>query len=392
MPDDVNRRKDDDEMMIVIADDITGAAEIGGICISHGLKTGLTTDAEDVAKCVAMYDVLVIATDTRGMNAEDACACTRRIAALLSSLPQGYRLFKKTDSALRGHIIEELETLLTETKYKKVRLLPQNPSKGRVVENGVYKIDGTPLSETSFAYDPEFPAVTSVVSERLRLSDDIMFCNAADTSGVEMAVSGIDGDTLPAGAADFFMAYIKKLAADGTLQIRHDNAGLCGLDGNTAIIVCGSTQSADLYNMPYIKKIGAHVVPMTREAFYGTDTAEWEQKALKDYQQHGSIVLTIGFPPEDGGAGFALRLRRQMGNLCSLLVSHGQPAELVIEGGATAFAVLDSLGWRSFAIENEIAPGVIRLRYAAPQGGSVHITMKPGSYPWGETFKVGGNK
>ncbi|MDE7027792.1 nucleotide-binding domain containing protein [Duncaniella freteri] len=58
------------------------------------------------------------------------------------------------------------------------------------------------------------------------------------------------------------------------------------------------------------------------------------------------------------------------------------PRELIIEGGATAYASLQKLGWDTFTITDEIAPGVIRMR--APNG--THVTMKPGSYPWGGLF------
>nr|WP_286524181.1 nucleotide-binding domain containing protein [Duncaniella freteri] len=54
----------------------------------------------------------------------------------------------------------------------------------------------------------------------------------------------------------------------------------------------------------------------------------------------------------------------------------------MIEGGATAYASLQRLGWDTFTITDEIAPGVIRMR--APNG--THVTMKPGSYPWGGLF------
>ncbi|WP_354667166.1 nucleotide-binding domain containing protein [uncultured Duncaniella sp.] len=53
-----------------------------------------------------------------------------------------------------------------------------------------------------------------------------------------------------------------------------------------------------------------------------------------------------------------------------------------MEGGATAYASLQKLGWDTFTITDEIAPGVIRMR--APNG--THVTMKPGSYPWGGLF------
>ena len=371
-------------MIIVIADDITGAAEIGGIGIRRGLRTGLTTNPQSIAAYGEDYDLLVIATDTRGMNEADACAHTRHIAATLREMPVKHRLFKKTDSALRGHITAELETLLGETGYTRALLLPHNPSKGRIVENGIYKINGIPLSETSFAYDPEFPATTSVVSERLHLKENMLFCDAASSDDVQAAISRLDDDTLAAGAADCFNAFLEAVVADKLDRKTDNTAAFKGLTGETAIIVCGSTQSGDLSTQPYIQRVKANVVPMTREAFYGTSVEQWQKAALADYSRQGSIVLTIGFPSE-GGADFALRLRSQMAELCSSLITHKQPHELVIEGGATAFALLDHLKWQSFEIENEIAPGVIRLRYTTPQG-TIHITMKPGSYPWGEAM------
>ena len=72
-----------------------------------------------------------------------------------------------------------------------------------------------------------------------------------------------------------------------------------------------------------------------------------------------------------------------MARISHALVGCHRPAELVIEGGATAFAILNRLGWNSFTITEEIAPGVIRMQ--ADNG--THVTMKPGSYPWGNLFR-----
>ena len=71
-----------------------------------------------------------------------------------------------------------------------------------------------------------------------------------------------------------------------------------------------------------------------------------------------------------------------MARISHALVGCHRPAELVIEGGATAFAILNRLGWNSFTITEEIAPGVIRMQ--ADNG--THVTMKPGSLPRGATY------
>lgn len=49
-------------MIVVISDDITGAAELGGIALRYGLNTIITTDITNV---LPHSDILIIATDTR---------------------------------------------------------------------------------------------------------------------------------------------------------------------------------------------------------------------------------------------------------------------------------------------------------------------------------------
>ena len=96
------------------------------------------------------------------------------------------------------------------------------------------------------------------------------------------------------------------------------------------------------------------------------------------------MILTIGYP-STGGKEFALRLRNTLSEAVSALVGEACPEELVIEGGATAFAILKALGWSRFRLTDEVAPGVVRMQWTG--GENVHVTLKPGSYPWGELFQ-----
>ena len=56
--------------ILVIADDITGAAEMAGIALRHGLTVQLTTGEQYPADADA--EVVVMATDTRGGNELEA--------------------------------------------------------------------------------------------------------------------------------------------------------------------------------------------------------------------------------------------------------------------------------------------------------------------------------
>ena len=53
---------------------------------------------------------------------------------------------------------------------------------------------------------------------------------------------------------------------------------------------------------------------------------------------------------------------------------------LLVEGGATAFAVLDRMGWHRLMVGQPLAPGLAPM---LPHGKSApRIWIKPGSYPW----------
>jgi uncharacterized protein YgbK (DUF1537 family) len=56
--------------------------------------------------------------------------------------------------------------------------------------------------------------------------------------------------------------------------------------------------------------------------------------------------------------------------------------DIIIEGGATAYTVLERLGISSFDVEYEYSPGVVCLSH-----GNMRIILKPGSYQWGNLFE-----
>ena len=113
--------------MIVIADDITGAAEIAGIAFSKGHQVSLVCGSEESGCATATYGTIVIATDTRSTSEGEAIAETRRIASPYRGEVGRELLFKKTDSALRGHVVAELTALMQATGYERAVYLPANP-------------------------------------------------------------------------------------------------------------------------------------------------------------------------------------------------------------------------------------------------------------------------
>ncbi len=371
-------------MLVVIADDITGAAEIAGIGFRFGLNVRLVTHPEASPDC----DLLVYATDTRSMSENEAAKETERVIRKLQRL--GFtHFYKKTDSALRGHIIAEIEVIMKELGLHKTLLIPQNPSRGRVIKDGVYWINSQLISETSFADDPEFPVLTSDVKEYLKhvkvIDKDkgireggVFIANASGSGDIRQHIRNVENDKiLFAGGADFFTEYLHSLGKTAYKE----PVGFEGLGDKDFIMVCGSTVNHSLHELDYFKRRRAEFCSMPLNVFEGDDPAEWYRQLEQLYLRDKSIVVSIGHPPK-GGKENAVRLRNMMGEITCRLVGSLMPQELLIEGGATTFAILGRLGWSDFQLTDEIAPGVVRM--PLPDNADIHVTFKPGSYGWGE--------
>ena len=84
-------------MILVIADDITGAAELGGI----GLRYGLRVLVADDIPANNETDLLVVYTNTRSLKRSEAVKEMEKLAKKAKILAPSL-FYRKTDSVLRG--------------------------------------------------------------------------------------------------------------------------------------------------------------------------------------------------------------------------------------------------------------------------------------------------
>ena len=383
--------------MIVIADDITGAAEMAGIAFSQGQQVRLVCDGSVCGCGTATYGTTVIATDTRSMSEAEAVAEIHRITSAFTHHTSA--IFKKTDSALRGHVVAELTALMEAMGYRHAVYLPANPSKGRVIKSGTYYINNVPIHETAFSYDPEFPANTSVLRERFpdAESKGIIMPDAENEEDIQKIIAKYnDGKTLFAGAADLFSALLgHSRETRNTGETRDTRVS----NSPSTLILCGSTQSKPL-------DLGIPISPMPREIYDGSnDLSLWDTSA--DQEKH-SLILTMPYTHRTGKEA-AVHLRSMMAQKAKELITEyllptldregsGEGLHLIIEGGATAWATLQALGWTQFEITAQIAPGVVQMSatiacHTSTSESKKHVivTLKPGSYPWGNLFSSSTN-
>ncbi|WP_114748485.1 four-carbon acid sugar kinase family protein [Pleomorphovibrio marinus] len=378
-------------MIVAIADDITGAAEIAGACLRLGVPVSFSLDIHPIDK-----GVLVLATDTRSLGVEEAIVETRNIANRLFEL--GVKdVFKKTDSVLRGHVAQELETLAGVFGREKVLLSPTNPYTDRRVAKGKYYVKDVPLDMTDFGDDPEFPAFTSSVKELLRPlsmkvhagngiealvgSRGITLPDALDMGELMGIAQEIDEDIFPAGSGAFFEAFLR-------VKFSH----LCATDKKSSpkplegkgILVAGSNH---FQTHAFIKNAinhGIKVSEMPRmlkiQEIHASKMAEWKEDVQFLLRSSNKLIITLG-KIQVRFDNCANVLKERMAQTVVAAIQEEGVDELMVSGGATVFAIISRLNWREFIPLEELSPGVVRLK---EESTGCYLTIKPGSYNWPE--------
>jgi uncharacterized protein YgbK (DUF1537 family) len=380
-------------MIAVIADDLTGAAELGGVGLRYGFSVEIVTSFHTKTDA----DILIIATNTRSMTEQQAIAEMARISTALFKLKPDL-IFKKVDSVLRGHVVAELHTHLKKLDLQRALLIPANPSLGRTIVDGHYFLNNQPIHLSSFSNDPDFPIGSSSVLDMLRTDKDtVHICSKSEDlplSGITTGECAADEDfklwldktdkqTLIAGASGLFKALLEKLKLPGKAT-QPDNELI-----EPALFVCGSAFNKSKQLVEDVKFSGGPVSYMPRNIAVTANPDEqhydkWADEVVGLLNTHQKAIIAFQESPTMDIETVAGSLREKKAYLVEKLLQRTEIKELLIEGGATASAIIKRLELNTLVPVNEFSTGVIRMK--ANEKEDLFLTLKPGSYNWPETL------
>ncbi|MCO1370414.1 four-carbon acid sugar kinase family protein [Burkholderia multivorans] len=130
--------------MLIIADDLSGAADCAIGFANAGYRTVVTLDVPAQGLDATAADVIAADTDTRRLTPAEAAQ--RTSAAWQALREPGRRLYKKIDSTLRGNWAAEVAALQPLAGLAIVA--PAFPATGRTVLGGRVFVRGEPLETT----------------------------------------------------------------------------------------------------------------------------------------------------------------------------------------------------------------------------------------------------
>ncbi|TDS10292.1 four-carbon acid sugar kinase family protein [Sphingobacterium paludis] len=361
--------------ILVIADDLTGAAEIAGIALRHGLSSQIVQHLNQSVTA----DVLVLNSNSRSLKAEDARAHRAAIFAGPNTKTWDW-VYLKFDSALRGHIKEELAYYQSLLQPEYVFFSPVNPNLDRLILGEQYLVQGRPIADTDFARDPEFPVRSSnlldllgkiewsVVEKPLLWKREAKQVVAAAQSwdDVYSWAGHIPKNALCAGAAAFFEALLNKRSERKIVEPQESS-----LHKRPILYICGSNHEQSVTRISALSQ--ENIIYWQRKG----SEREVAEKLLTLLNEKKIAVFAV----QPGLVAEAEVIRKSMADTVSILQGPNMPQELIIEGGATAQAVLAALQIEMLLPTVEHAPGVIRNEVPDKE---LAITLKPGSYPWTE--------
>lgn len=410
-------------MIVVIADDLSGAAELANIA----RQSGLTAEVRWRGQPPRKVDLCAIDLNTRSLPAEMAgqrMADTYR--TVLTWQPEW--VYRKVDSVLRGQVGFEIEAMLAAAGQRRALLVPANPRRQRTIVGSRYFVQGAPLDQSPLARDPDHPR------RSCHLRDLVPVLRIPLHAGATPGPTPCEGIAIPdvtcdddltrlanlasgyevvAGAAEFFEALLRVRGA-AALPCAPPNAvphdlpralphgptpvlgGKRGLAGGAELLVCGSRVAwperlalatacgQKLFALPPTwwgdLSLGADESDPTALLPY----SEWLDDVVATLRHTGRAGIGIGeLGAESNGNNPPIRTDLLLQGLAAAAEHVAQRVPVnrwLLEGGATASAVLRRLNVDSCALGDAQEAGIGELRH--PGIDQVRYYVKPGSYAW----------
>jgi uncharacterized protein YgbK (DUF1537 family) len=376
-------------MIGVIADDLTGAAEIGAVGLRHGLRAEVIVTGEPGGDA----DLICVDTDSRSLDPTEAAQRAARAAVVLQNCGAEW-IYKKTDSLLRGNVTAEIEAALKQLGLSGALLVPANPSLGRTILNGQYFVRGQLINETEFARDPKHPRSSPQVLELLdhpsvfavfvRKPNEplphrgIVIGEVASSQSLSSWASGRNGNWLMSGGAEFFAALLKPAAP----------LPQATWPSGRELFVCGSASEATKAFVVGQVQCGVPAFSLPDEVLttgdlHSTPIGALAAQVVAALETQPRVIVHVGLPPVTDVPRAGM-VAAHLVRVAEEVLRRASIGHVFAEGGATAVALARRMGWSRLAVAAELTPGVVSLTIM--DAGAALLTVKPGSYAWPTTI------
>jgi 4-hydroxythreonine-4-phosphate dehydrogenase len=371
--------------IVMIADDLSGAADCAVSCTVQGLSTMVQLSETPSSEAA---QVLAIDAATRSMPADRAAATVERIVAMYEHAP-GRVVFKKLDSLLRGHIGPELAAMRCGRTPAVIVMAPALPVQGRTTIDGCQYLNGQRLAT---AHAPKMLQSAGLMSAQINLAlvrgeslrfagtmadlarqHDALVCDAEteeDLRAVAAAIAalphaGWDGSIIWAGSSGLARHIPEAMGIAGA----SDPVAEPRFRGPILVVVGSRAALAHEQAREAARSAGMTTVLLTPETL-----REGRSSALSKALDSGSDVMAVIESSDETAEDPRLCAAQ-----ASLVLPHmDKVGALIATGGETARAVLTASDITGLRLLREVEPGVpLAVSTGARQ---IPVITKSGSF------------
>jgi uncharacterized protein YgbK (DUF1537 family) len=380
-----------------IADDLTGATDLGVTLAREGLSVVQVNGVPDKSLRVPDADAVVVALKSRTNPPAEAVSWSLAALAWLGNAERIYFKYCSTfDSTPRGNIGPVADALLDALGEARTVATPAYPRNGRTVFKGNLFVGDLPLAESGMKDHPLTPMRDSnlvrVLAAQTRRKVSLIGHEtvAAGPEAIRRALDALEGYAILDAVQDEHLFAAGQACRD--LRLATGGAGLAmgiaralavkrkagdGLSklGGAAVVLAGSCSQATLgqiaaWQGPSLKLDPAMLDP--------AGALDWVLKNLAS-----TPLVYASAPPSEIAKGKGEAIEHAFRDIARGLAAKGV-RKFVVAGGETSGAVVEALGVRALAIGPEIDPGV---PWTTAVGGEPYLlALKSGNFGSREFF------
>jgi len=382
----------------IVADDLTGAGDTAIQFVRAGWATHLAVGEAgagpgDLGAHGA--EVLAVATHSRALPPTRAAAVVERQVARLREAGAS-RLYKKIDSTLRGPIRAEVDAARAAWRADAIAVVcPAFPATGRVVQDGILRVDGVPVAQTSAGTDPVTPVVESHVPTLLEAAHVAIARGespAALAARIEAAGAVVAVDAASAGELELLA---RALGLLGERALPVGSGGLAeplarvwaeGATGGPVVAVVTSQHRGARLQARAWREWGARVRMPALETL--ADPRAWKDWAQDVRRTEAGRPVGAGEPdailllaPEGRLAGLdSDAIAARLGSLAGALVADLRATGAIATGGDGARELLKALRATGIALVGEVAGGVPMGTLVGGTAPGLPVVTKAGGF------------
>ena len=418
--------------IVVIADDLTGAADTGvqfspffeeTILISYRfVERILEPTLLSSSRATALY------TNSRALAADAANHRLVSVAQRLGEI-EALRIYKKIDSCMRGNVGAESDALLDQLGYEASFITPAFPEMGRTTMEDIHRIHGIPLDQTEISQDPVTPVTESrltrivamqsrypvghvglnllensenrlieeIERQLLRGIRHIVFdaANRAHLDRIAQLIFSLQHKVLPVGSAGLAGSIAKLLPAkpisdDPAKNIRSERFNL---------LVCGTT--SEITRQQIDKLLESHpyevnqLPPVMLADQNRRDDFSKIVASVRSSLSKKNVILTIeaqqnsqSAPRKASLQQFADSIVGGLGLFIAEVVAATKPGRLFLTGGDTADAILTAIEAEGIRILGEVVTGVVQGVILGGLLDDLPVVTKAGAFGQQDTLVV----